>query len=138
MITLPVFDALFQDFEFKDSNPVSIAINEFLAAIGAYGVGEMADADRRSLDDLYASVRRRAQVVSTDFGRQELIKDLYENFFSKAFKSTSDKLGIVYTPGEVIDYILHSTDRVLRREFGHGAGMRTAVYAECQLAGWQY
>ena len=120
MITLPVFDALFQDFEFKDSNPVSIAINEFLAAIGAYGVGEMADADRRSLDDLYASVRRRAQVVSTDFGRQELIKDLYENFFSKAFKSTSDKLGIVYTPGEVIDYILHSTDRVLRREFGHG------------------
>ena len=120
MITLPVFEALFQDFEFKDSNPVSIAINEFLDAIGAYGVGEMEDADRRSLDDLYASVRRRAQVVSTDFGRQELIKDLYENFFSKAFKSTSDKLGIVYTPSEVIDYILHSTDRVLRREFGHG------------------
>lgn len=120
MITLPVFEALFQGFEFKDSNPVSITINEFLNAIGAYGVGEMADADRRSLDDLYASVRRRAQVVSTDFGRQELIKDLYENFFSKAFKSTSDKLGIVYTPGEVIDYILHSTDRVLRREFGHG------------------
>lgn len=120
MITLPVFDALFQGFEFKGSNPVSIAINEFLDAIGAYGVGEMADADKRSLDDLYASVRRRAQVVSTDFGRQELIKDLYENFFSKAFKSTSDKLGIVYTPGEIIDYILHATDRVLRREFGHG------------------
>lgn len=118
MITLPVFDALFGDFQFAKSNPVSVAIDEFLQRLAGHGVGEMSDSDRKSLDDLYASVARRAKMVRTDNGRQALIKNLYEDFFKAAFKATTDKLGIVYTPDEIVNYILHATDRVLRREFG--------------------
>lgn len=118
MITLPVFDALFGDFQFAKSNPVSIAIDEFLQRLAGHGVGEMSDSDRKSLDDLYASVSRRAKMVRSDNGRQALIKNLYEDFFKAAFKSTTEKLGIVYTPDEIVNYILHATDRVLRREFG--------------------
>lgn len=119
MITLPVFDALFGDWQFAKSNPVSVAIDDFVRSLEGHGVGDMSFDDRKSLDDLYDSVRRRAQIVRTDYGRQELIRDLYENFFSKAFKATSEKLGIVYTPSEIIEYILTATDRVLWREFGH-------------------
>lgn len=118
MITLPVFDALFGDFEFAQSNPVSIAITEFLKSLDGHGVGDMSDADEASLDALYSSVARRAKMARTDNGRQALIKNLYEEFFRKAFKGKTDKYGIVYTPDEIIDYILHATDRVLRREFG--------------------
>lgn len=118
MITLPVFDALFGDFEFARSNPVSIAITEFLKQLSAHGVGDMSREDEAALDALYSSVSRRAKMARTDNGRQALIKNLYEEFFRKAFKATTDKLGIVYTPDEIIDYILHTTDRVLRREFG--------------------
>lgn len=118
MITLPVFDALFGDFKFAKSNPVSVAIDEFLRRLEGHRVGEMDASDRRSLDDLYASVARRAKMVRTDNGRQALIKNLYEDFFKNAFKSTTEKLGIVYTPDEIVNYILHATDRVLRREFG--------------------
>ncbi|MBR3317982.1 MAG: DEAD/DEAH box helicase [Atopobiaceae bacterium] len=120
MITVPVFDALFSDFEFRNSNPVALAIEEFVARLRSHGVGDdtLSEDDRRQLDDLYASVRRRASIVRTDFGRQELIKDLYNNFFAKAFTRTSEKLGIVYTPGEIVDAQLHLVDRVLRREFG--------------------
>ena len=118
MITLPVFDALFGDFQFAKSNPVSVAIDEFLQRLSGHGVGEMSDSDRKSLDDLYASVARRAKMVRSDNGRQALIKNLYEDFFKAAFKSTTEKLGIVYTPDEIVNYILHATDRVLRREFG--------------------
>ena len=122
MITVPVFDALFADFEFRRSNPVAIAIEEFVRGLEAYGVGDetLAEDDRRQLRELYASVSRRALVVSTDFGRQELIKDLYNNFFAKAFTRTSERLGIVYTPGEIVDAQLHLVDRLLRREFGKG------------------
>ena len=70
------------------------------------------------LEDVYASVRRRAAVIQSDAARQQLIRDLYERFFKVAFKGTSDKMGVVYTPTEIIDYILRETDRVLRREFG--------------------
>ena len=118
MITLPVFDALFGDFKFAKSNPVSVAIDEFLERLEGHGVGDMSESDRKSLDDLYASVARRAKMVRTDNGRQALIKNLYEEFFKAAFKSTTDKLGIVYTPDEIVNYILHATNRVLKREFG--------------------
>ncbi len=120
MITLPVFDALFGDYKFAGSNPVSVAITDFLATLEGEGVGEMGRDDRRELDDLYDSVRRRTRVARTDANRQELIKDLYNDFFSKAFKATSEKLGIVYTPVEIVDYMLHIADRTMRREFGRG------------------
>lgn len=116
MITMPVFDALFGDFEFAKSNPVSIAIDGFLSTLSEYRIEEASDA--RVLDDVYASVRRRAAMVRTDTARQQLIRDLYEQFFKVAFEKTSQKMGVVYTPAEIIDYILRETDRVLRREFG--------------------
>lgn len=116
MITMPVFDALFGDFEFAKSNPVSIAIDGFLSTLSEYRIEEASDA--KVLDDVYASVRRRAAMVRTDTARQQLIRDLYEQFFKVAFEKTSQKMGVVYTPTEIIDYILRETDRVLKREFG--------------------
>ena len=116
MITMPVFDALFGDFEFASSNPVSVAIDGFLSALEGHRIEEASDAE--VLDDVYASVRRRAAMVRTDTARQQLIRDLYEQFFKVAFERTSQKMGVVYTPAEIIDYILRETDRVLRREFG--------------------
>ena len=118
MITVPVFDALFGDFEFASSNPVSVAINGFLESLRGRGVEEASDAE--VLEDVYASVRRRAACIQSDTARQQLIRDLYERFFKVAFKGTSDKMGVVYTPTEIIDYILRQTDRVLRRDFGKG------------------
>lgn len=116
MITVPVFDALFGDFEFAKSNPVSIAIEGFLSILKEYRVEEASDTE--VLEDVYASVRRRAAMVRTDTARQQLIRDLYERFFKVAFKGTSEKMGVVYTPSEIIEYILRETDRVLKREFG--------------------
>lgn len=116
MITLPVFDALFGDYEFRRNNPVSIAIEQLLDAIKGH---EFSDIEQqRVLDDLYASVSRRARAMKSDSARQQLIKDLYNEFFAKAFRRTSDRMGIVYTPNEVVDYILHATDRLLYQEFG--------------------
>ena len=116
MITMPVFDALFGDFEFANSNPVSVAINRFLDVLSEHDLNEASDS--AVLDDVYASVRRRAAMVRTDTARQQLIRDLYEQFFKVAFEKTSQKMGVVYTPSEIIDYILRETDRVLKREFG--------------------
>lgn len=116
MITVPVFDALFGDFEFAKSNPVSVTIDGFLSSLEGHDIEEASDA--AVLDDVYASVRRRAAMVRTDTARQQLIRDLYEQFFKVAFEKTSQKMGVVYTPAEIIDYILRETDRVLRREFG--------------------
>ncbi len=118
MVTLPVFDALFGDYAFAKTNPISVAIEDFLDALKGHGIGDLSVDDQRSLNELYRSVRRRAAFCRTDSNRQALIKDLYNDFFAKAFTRTSEKLGIVYTPIQIVDYMLHATDRALRREFG--------------------
>lgn len=116
IITLPVFEALFAGADFARSNPVSIAMEKMLAVLRQNTLET--EAEQRELRELYASVRMRAEGIRTDAGRQSVIKDLYESFFKEAFKATSEKMGIVYTPNQVVDYILHATDRLLFKEFG--------------------
>jgi len=116
IITLPVFGALFGGADFAKSNPVSIAMEEMLAALSEYGLTSQTENDE--LRALYRSVEIRASQIKSDAGRQKVIKELYEGFFSKAFKATSEKMGIVYTPNEIVTYILQATNRMLQKEFG--------------------
>ena len=118
IITLPVFESLFAGVGFAQSNPVSIAMEQMVSVLETLDYGDKTD--RNALSDLYYSVQTRAEAIQSDSGRQRIIKELYENFFSKAFKATSEKMGIVYTPNEVVDYMLHATDQMLRKEFGIG------------------
>ncbi|WP_019223474.1 type ISP restriction/modification enzyme, partial [Bartonella rattaustraliani] len=78
----------------------------------------------KELQGFYNSVKFRASGITEPHARQNLIIKLYEDFFSKAFKKTTDRLGIVYTPVEVVDFIIHSVDDVLRNEFETSLGSR--------------
>ena len=104
MITRPVFDALFEGHDFVERNPVSIAMSEVLSVIDESGI----DREAKSLEGFYASVRRRASGISDLKARQNLIVELYDKFFRGAFPRTTKMLGIVYTPVEVVDFIIHS------------------------------
>ncbi len=124
IITLPIFKALFGDANFVSSNPVSKAMEEMIAALNSVGTQGVERSDVHALDSLYESVRRRVKVVKSPAARQKVIKELYEGFFSKAFKSDAEKMGIVYTPNEIVEYILRETDRMLAAEFGKRLGSR--------------
>ena len=60
----------------------------------------------------------RARGIDNSEGRQKVLLELYEKFFANALKKDAERLGIVYTPVEVVDFILRSADEVLRQEFG--------------------
>ena len=74
--------------------------------------------ETRDLEGFYESVRQRAQGLDNSDARQRVLTELYERFFITATKKDADRLGIVYTPIEVVDFILASADQVLRQEFG--------------------
>jgi predicted helicase len=116
LITRPVFDALFEGYEFGTHNPVAQTMQAMLDVLDEHTL----DAENATLEQFYASVRQRAKGVDNAEGRQRIIVELYDKFFATAFKKTVDKLGIVYTPVEIVDFILHSADWALRREFGQG------------------
>ncbi|WP_221931956.1 type ISP restriction/modification enzyme [Paracoccus sp. M683] len=120
IITRPVFDALFEGHSFTTENPVSRAIQGVLDVLESAHL----EKESRDLDEFYHSVRLKAQGITNPAAKQDLIRQLYDNFFGVAFKGTRDKLGIVYTPVEIVDFIIRSVNDVLEDEFGQTLGSK--------------
>ena len=114
LLTRPVFEALFENYDFASGNPVSIALDSLRKDFGEFGL----ENETRDLKGFYESVRMRARGIDNSEGRQRVLLELYEKFFATALKKDAERLGIVYTPVEVVDFILHSADEILRKEFG--------------------
>ena len=122
MITKPVFDSLFQGNQFTEENSVSKALENTVERL--YGANVDSEANTTSLRKFYKSVETRARGIETAKGRQTLILELYDRFFRKAFPLMTQKLGIVYTPTEVVDFIIRSVEDVLTKEFDSSLSRR--------------
>ena len=113
LITKPVFDALFGGQEFTERNPVSRVMQRMVNELEGYGLA----AETAELAEFYASVRRRVEGIDNAEGKQHVIVELYERFFKVAYPKVAESLGIVYTPVEIVDFIIRSVREVLHREF---------------------
>ncbi|EBR2942735.1 DEAD/DEAH box helicase [Salmonella enterica] len=118
LITKPVFDALFADYNFTDHNPMSMAMQDVLNTLHEHHLEKEAN----TLNSFYESVKMRADGITTAEGKQQIIVQLYDKFFRNAFPKMTDRLGIVYTPVAVVDFIIHSVNDVLLQEFGQTLG----------------
>ena len=115
LITKPVFDAMFSGHRFTERNPISLAMQNVVDHLNANAAFEK---ERESLSAFYESVQRRVKDLDNAAAKQHVIKDLYDKFFQNAFPRTAERLGIVFTPVPVVDYILRSADVALRESFG--------------------
>lgn len=115
IITQPIFEALFEGYSFAKNNAVSTAMQSMMDELE--GGSNLANQDE-TLQRFYDSVRKRAEGIDNADGKQRIIIELYDKFFKSAFPKMADQLGIVYTPIEVVDFIIHSVNDVLKKEFG--------------------
>ncbi|MBU2051191.1 MAG: N-6 DNA methylase, partial [Gammaproteobacteria bacterium] len=120
IITKPVFDAMFEEYSFAETNSIAGALDKVLNAIHAKSL----EGERETLERFYSSVKRRAAGLKTVEAKQKVIVQLYDKFFRTAFPAMTQKLGIVYTPVEVVDFIIHSVNDVLKSEFDQTLGSR--------------
>jgi len=111
MITKPIFDALFSESKFTDQNPISIAMEKVLTVL------KVGTETNVKLESFYESVQKRVIGIDNSASRQKLITELYERFFKNAFPKAAQKLGIVYTPIEIVDFIVASSDYLLDKHF---------------------
>ncbi|GAA7208902.1 DEAD/DEAH box helicase family protein [Helicobacter pylori] len=110
IITKPVFDAIFGD---NIKNPIAKALDKMVLKLSDLGL----EGETKDLKNLYESVKTEAMHAKSQKSQQELIKNLYNTFFKEAFRKQSEKLGIVYTPIEVVDFILRATNGILKKHF---------------------
>lgn len=115
IITLPVFEALFGDYEFVNSNAVSKSMQKMLALLDDETKTEE---ENERLQKFYEHVRTNVGDIKDAEERQRLIVELYDKFFKVASPKTVEKLGIVYTPVEVVDFIIRSVAYIIKKEFG--------------------
>lgn len=113
IITKPVFEALFEGYSFVKNNPISVSMQTMLDLLEDHAF----DKDAETLQKFYESVKMRASGIDNAEGKQRIIIELYDKFFKTAFPRMVEKLGIVYTPVEVVDFIIHSVNDVLKKEF---------------------
>ncbi|RAZ73506.1 DEAD/DEAH box helicase [Planococcus halotolerans] len=113
LITKPVFEALFESYSFVHNNPVSKSMDSILKILDEQGLVK----EQEKLEGFYESVRIRAQGIDNLKAKQDIIIQLYDKFFKVGFKETTERLGIVFTPVEVVDFIIHSVDNILQRHF---------------------
>jgi len=114
LITKPVFDSLFSGYSFALHNPISIAMQNILESLQEHNIDKEAD----TLKKFYESVKLKAEGIDNAAGKQKIIVELYDKFFRNAFPKMTERLGIVYTPVEVVDFIIKSVNEVLKINFG--------------------
>lgn len=118
IITQPVFEALFEGYSFVKNNPISLSMQGMLDLLESQAI----EKDTETLEKFYDSVRKRASDIDNAEGKQRIIIELYDKFFKTAFPKMVERLGIVYTPVEVVDFIIHSVNDVLKKEFNRNIG----------------
>src|SRR5699024_9519688 len=116
LITKPVFDALFEGYDFAGNNPVSQVMETMIQTLD----GNNLSSETEELNDFYASVAQRASGIANPEGKQRIITELYENFFKQAFPKQAEALGVVYTPIEIVDFIIRAVDDLSQQHFGAG------------------
>lgn len=114
IVVRPILVELFKGFPFTEHNPIAKAMDQMVLALEQEGLIKA----NHELQSFYDSVASRMQDVKTLEDRQIVILDLFDSFFKQAFPKLQEKLGIVYTPVEVVDFINNSVNDLLKREFG--------------------
>ncbi len=118
LISKPVFDALFADYSFAQHNPISQAMQHILDLLQKHRIDKEAD----TLQTFYDNVKERAEGIDSAEGKQKIVVELYDKFFRNAFPEMTERLGIVYTPIPVVDFIINSVNEILVRDFGQTLG----------------
>ena len=111
IVTLPVLKAIFDENSMIDLNPVTQIMESMVKKLKGL------ESEIKALEPFYDSVRKTVTGVTSKEGRQEIIRKLFEKFFKYALPSSAEKFGIVYTPIEIVDFIINSVSDVLKNEF---------------------
>jgi len=113
IITKPIFEALFENYSFVKNNPISSSMEEILNLL----LEQQFEKETAELKEFYDDVRVRVGNIDNSEGKQKIIVELYNKFFKTAFPKLVEKLGIVYTPIEIVDFIINSVEHIMNKEF---------------------
>ena len=117
ILTKDIFLRIFSDTQFHNENSVAKQLDSLEQTFFTGSVKHNA-IDR--LRAYYGAIGRAAFEIADYSEKQKFIKAIYEDFYKVYNPKAADRLGVVYTPNEVVDFMIRGTDYLLREHFGRG------------------
>ena len=117
ILTKDIFLRVFAEDQFHRENDIARRLD---ALEGTFFTG---DTRRQAIDRLrgyYGVIGRTADEIADYAEKQSFLKAIYEDFYKAYNPAAADRLGVVYTPNEVVDFIIRGADYLLQKHFGRG------------------
>jgi predicted helicase len=115
VLTEEIFSKVFGEDDFHRQNNVA---KELYALEATFFTGDLKKRTLRGLDAYYAAIRSAAAQIGSHHEKQAFLKVIYENFYKVYNKKAADRLGVVYTPNEIVRFMIESADWLCEKHFG--------------------
>src|SRR3989475_371438 len=115
VLTEEIFSKVFGEDDFHHQNNVA---KELYTLEGTFFTGDLKKRTLRGLDPYYAAIRAAAAQIGSHYEKQTFLKVIYENFYKVYNKKAADRLGVVYTPNEIVRFMIESADWLCDKHFG--------------------
>lgn len=115
ILTEEIFSKVFGEDDFHRQNNVA---QKLYALERAFFTGNVKRQTLRSLEPYYSAIRASAAQISSHHEKQAFLKVVYENFYKVYNKKAADRLGVVYTPNEIVRFMIESADWLTQKHFG--------------------
>ena len=120
VVTIPVFNVMLADSGFSEQNPVSKEIERLLKKFRELNVSF--DEELRPLTRAYGQMEAAFAGAVSSVEKVDILREIYENFFQAAMKKTVKRVGIVYTPVQIVDFMVRSAAAICQKEFKRSIG----------------
>jgi predicted helicase len=114
ILTEDIFLTVFNESQFHRQN---IIAQQLEAVVNSFFIGKLRRETLKSIESYYAVIRREAANIANHHEKQKFLKVVYENFYKSYNPKAADRLGIVYTPNEIVRFMIESTDYLLDKHF---------------------
>jgi predicted helicase len=115
ILTEEIFAKVFDDSDFHQHNNVA---RELYALEGEFFTGSLKKQTLKGLETYYAAIRAAAAQISSHGEKQTFLKVIYENFYKVYNAKAADRLGVVYTPNEIVRFMIDGADWLTEKHFG--------------------
>jgi len=119
ILTAEIFNTVFGESHFHRENSIAM---ELEAVVGTFFTGTLRRKMLAGIDSYYRAIKAEAARIDNHHEKQKFLKVIYENFYKAYNPKGADRLGIVYTPGEIVRFMVESTDHLLEKHFGKSLG----------------
>jgi predicted helicase len=121
VLTEDIFMRVFDDADFHRENVIAQKLQE---VAGTFYHGDTKRNIHARIAPYYETINARASQISDHHEKQKFLKALYENFYKAYNPKAADRLGVIYTPDEIVHFMIESCDFLVFRHFGKTLGYK--------------